>query len=64
MLSSAEALAAGLYIAGFKDQAKKLLYVFKWGPNFFILNEDALEEYSSAHSREEILKVEHAYFQR
>mgnify|MGYP001051707435 CR=1 FL=1 len=62
ILSSAEALAAALYIAGFKEQAERLLDVFKWGPNFFTLNKDALEDYSSAHDQKQILEVEDAYF--
>lgn len=40
-----EALAAGLYIIGEIKQAKKILEKFKWGPNFLILNNEALEIY-------------------
>jgi pre-rRNA-processing protein TSR3 len=38
-LSSAEALAAGLKLAGFDDQARELLDVFGWGPAFFEIND-------------------------
>lgn len=62
MLSSAEALAAALYIADFKEQAKELLSVFKWGETFFDLNKDALDEYSSAKSQSHILEAERDYF--
>ncbi|MEM4297133.1 MAG: DUF367 family protein [Nitrososphaerota archaeon] len=62
LLSSAEALAAALYIAGYKEEARRLLDVFKWGQTFFELNHRALEEYSSARSQDEILEIEKAYF--
>jgi len=42
ILSTAEALAASLYILGFKNQAKRLLSIFKWGPHFFELNKGVL----------------------
>lgn len=64
ILSSAEALAAALYIAGCKEQAENLLSTFKWGPNFFILNKNPLDDYSSARSQEQILEIEKAYFER
>ena len=37
-LTTAEALAAGLMIAGFKEDAAELMAVFKWGPSFLRLN--------------------------
>ncbi|MHA1777619.1 MAG: DUF367 family protein [Promethearchaeota archaeon] len=39
-LSSAEALAAGLYIGGFPKKAQEILNVFKWGPAFWNINQD------------------------
>ncbi len=38
-LSSAEALAAALFIFGMKDQAMKILSKFNWGAEFLKLNE-------------------------
>jgi pre-rRNA-processing protein TSR3 len=38
-LSSAEALAATLFLAGFKEQAKELLTLFPWGESFWQINE-------------------------
>jgi len=64
ILSSAEALAAALYIAGWRNQANDLLNAFKWGPNFFILNRDALEDYASAQTEAQILEIEKTYFER
>jgi len=45
ILSSAEALAASLYIAGFRDEARRVLSVFKWGPAFFMVNAKLLSAY-------------------
>jgi len=61
-LSSAEALAAAVYIAGFKGEAEMLMRIFKWGQTFIQLNLQPLEEYSSASRREEIEVIEGAYF--
>uniref|UniRef100_A0A7J3ZIJ3 16S rRNA aminocarboxypropyltransferase n=1 Tax=Fervidicoccus fontis TaxID=683846 RepID=A0A7J3ZIJ3_9CREN len=47
VLSSAEAVAAALYILGCKELATRVLSCFKWGPEFFRLNERLLELYSS-----------------
>lgn len=38
ILSTAEALAASLYILGFTSQAQKIMSIFKWGPHFFEIN--------------------------
>jgi pre-rRNA-processing protein TSR3 len=56
-LSTAEALAGALYIAGFKDEAKELLSVFTWGHTFFELNADLLEEYAAAKDSAEIVSI-------
>jgi len=47
-LSTAEALAAALFIFGEKDLAEDILGVFKWGPEFLKLNREPLEAYASA----------------
>ena len=62
ILSSAEALAAALYIGGFEDQAKLVLSKFKWGPTFLTLNHDPLEDYKEAKNEQEISQLEKAYF--
>lgn len=62
MLSSLEALAATLCITGFKDEAKRLLSLYKWGEVFLNLNRNLLKEYSKTKSEEEIKKIEKEYF--
>jgi len=57
-LSTAEALTAALYIAGFEKQAERLLSIFKWGPTFFDLNREALEEYSQATDSQEVVRIQ------
>ena len=47
-LSSAEALAAALYILGEKEQSERIMGRFKWGPSFIDANRTWLEEYSAA----------------
>jgi len=60
-LSSVEALAAALYILGFKTQATKLLSLFKWGETFVSLNLEPLEAYSLAVDRES-MKIAESQF--
>jgi len=58
VLSSAEAIAATLYIVGFKEEAKEIMSVFKWGLEFIRLNYERLEAYSNAKNRDEIMKLQ------
>ncbi|MCX8153996.1 MAG: DUF367 family protein [Candidatus Bathyarchaeota archaeon] len=62
-LSTAEALAAALYIAGFKVEAGKVLSVFIWGHTFFELNMAYLEDYAKAKDSEDIIKIMQAKFE-
>jgi pre-rRNA-processing protein TSR3 len=57
-LSTVEALAAGLYIAGFPAHAEELLSIFKWGHTFLELNRDRLESYTSAKNSKEIVELQ------
>jgi pre-rRNA-processing protein TSR3 len=57
-LSTVEALAGALYIAGFRDEAKKLLSIFSWGHTFLELNADLLEAYAGAKDSTEIVKMQ------
>ena len=60
-LSTVEALAGAVYILGESELTHTLLQKFKWGPTFFTLNENLLEEYSKAKSESEILEISHEY---
>lgn len=61
-LSSLEAFAAALYILDHREQAKKIVRIYKWGPAFLSLNKNLLEEYAQAETTEAIAKIEEAYF--
>ena len=57
-LSTIEALAAALYIAGFKRKAEKLLSVFKWGLQFIWLNQKFLDSYAEARDSNEVVELQ------
>ncbi|MEM1563292.1 MAG: DUF367 family protein [Candidatus Bathyarchaeia archaeon] len=57
-LSTAEALAAALYIAGYRQEAFRLLSIFKWGHTFIELNKTMLENYAKAKNSGEIVKIQ------
>ena len=61
-LSSLEALAASLYIIGFREKSAQLLSLFKWGPTFLTLNEQPLEAYENAADEDELVKAESEFF--
>jgi len=56
-LSTVEALAAALYILGYREKAVELLSPFKWGMEFVYLNEYRLEAYSQAENGEEMKRL-------
>ena len=60
-LTTAEALAAALYIAGFREEAVRVLSVFTWGHTFFQLNNDLLEAYAKAKDSTEIVTVQQRF---
>jgi len=57
-LTTAEALAAALYIAGFSGQANELLSVFKWGHTFLEMNHERLESYAGARDSTEVVELQ------
>jgi len=62
ILSSVEALAAALYIANYIEESRKLMSIFKWGPNFLVLNKNPLDDYRLAKSPEDMIRIEREYF--
>ncbi|MEM3054940.1 MAG: DUF367 family protein [Candidatus Bathyarchaeia archaeon] len=57
-LSTVEALAAALYIAGFREEAERLLSIFKWGHTFIELNIERLESYAKAKDSKSIVEIQ------
>jgi pre-rRNA-processing protein TSR3 len=60
-LSTVEALAGALYIAGFREEAEKLLSIFVWGHTFLELNADLFEVYARAKDSTEIVKMQSTF---
>jgi pre-rRNA-processing protein TSR3 len=60
-LTSAEAVAAALYIMGFEDDARHLLEKFQWGEQFLLLNREPLERYALAQTSAEVVAVQEDY---
>lgn len=61
-LSTAEALAASLYILGCQQMANELMNKFKWGHTFLELNCNILEDYANAETTTQITEIENEYF--
>lgn len=57
-LSTVEALAAALYIARFKEDAERLLSIFKWGHTFIEINIERLESYAKAKDSKSIVEIQ------
>jgi pre-rRNA-processing protein TSR3 len=62
-LTTAEAITASLYIAGFKAEAEDMLEIFPWGHTFFELNKRFLDQYTTAKNSEEIIKIQKTLFE-
>ncbi len=60
-LSSVEALAASLYIMGYKEQALQALSKFSWGEQFIKLNQEPLDRYSEAETSAEVVRIQFEY---
>lgn len=57
-LSCAEAIAATLYITGFKEEASQVMDCFKWGASFLTLNNELLEKYSACEDSVGVVQVQ------
>ena len=53
-LSCAEALAAALKICEYSDQADEVMGKFKWGENFFKVNETVFELYEDCNTSDDL----------
>jgi pre-rRNA-processing protein TSR3 len=62
-LSSAEAVAATLFIVGFPEQAVQLLSRFSFGEQFLLLNKEPLERYAGATTSAEVVAIQADYLQ-
>lgn len=60
-LSTAEALSAALYIAGFKEEAERILSIFKWGPTFLEINREKLESYAGARDSKSVVELQNCF---
>ena len=57
-LSCVEAYAATLYIVGFKNLGEELLKKFKWGLNFFKMNQSYLDTYTACADSTDMIKAQ------
>lgn len=60
-LTTAEALAATLYVLGEPEGARELLSKFRWGERFLEVNAEPLERYAGAEDSEEIVEIQNDY---
>ena len=60
-LTTLEAFSTALYIFDDVELAEKILELYKWGPNFLILNKEPLEEYRKAKNSAEIIEIMNEY---
>lgn len=63
ILSTAEALAAAIFIMGNEEAAKDILGHFKWGPVFLELNREPLETYANATNSAEVVAAQELFIQ-
>ena len=63
-LTTVEALVAALYIAGFKEEAARLLSVFKWGHTFIEINQERLESYAKAKDSTAVVELQEHLLRR
>jgi pre-rRNA-processing protein TSR3 len=57
-LSTAEAIAAALYITGLRELATDIMSVFKWGSSFITLNKEWLDAYAECRNSTEVVEVQ------
>ncbi|XP_058056613.1 18S rRNA aminocarboxypropyltransferase [Anopheles bellator] len=62
-LSCVEAIAASMYITGFKKEALWYLNKFSWGHAFVELNQELLDAYAECANSKEILEAQQKYLE-
>lgn len=62
-LNCVEALAATMYITGYKQMAEEYLSKFSWGHSFLELNEDLLDDYAKCKDGAEVIAIQQEYIQ-
>lgn len=60
-LSCAEALAAGLRLAGFEEEAREILSGFGWGDAFWVVNGDLFSRYCACETSAQVVEAQNAY---
>lgn len=60
-LTTAEAVAAALFLLGEADQARTVLSKFNWGEQFWNLNAEPLEDYAACETSAEVVEAQMAY---
>lgn len=60
-LTTAESIAASLFIMRLEDKAHAILDKFKWGHTFFDLNRDLLADYANAGTEQEVMSLAGEY---
>jgi pre-rRNA-processing protein TSR3 len=60
-LSTAEAIAAALYIVGEERHARRVMSVVPWGKTFFDINENPLKDYAACETSAEVVEAQMAY---
>lgn len=63
-LSCVEALAAAMYIAGFKEIGDLYMSKFNWGPTFTRLNQELLDGYAECKDGKEIVAFQNHYLDK
>jgi len=61
-LSTAEAIAAALFIMGHRDRCQRIMGRFRFGETFLQLNKEPLEAYAACTSMDEIEAEEDSFF--
>lgn len=62
-MNTVEAVAACMYITGYKDDARMILAPFSFGMEFLKLNADALEAYSECANAEEVAALHEMFME-